>query len=251
MKSIYTFLGATLTLLASCTHYHYVPNTHNVPGFKEKGEAKATLGFSNGNDYSGQDLQLAYAPAKHIGVMLNGFRAKGQKGNNSDEKGFGYFGEVGAGAWFPLKNNWIAEGYGGFGHGYVENQQSSGFAGIGYRSYNFNRGFGQANLVHRGHFTEIGFTTRVIGLFYNKLRINKEPIPGDTDEGWFYMAEPGFMFSGGGERFKVSLFLTRSFLLSPTILEVENYNFSIGINYRLGKNVGKGYPTKKPLTLEN
>jgi hypothetical protein len=250
MKINYILFGTVFGLLASCTHYHYVPNAHNIPGFKDKGEAKIALGFSNGNDYSGQDLQFAYAPAKHVGVLLNGFRAKGQKGNNSDDKGYGIFGEAGIGAWFPLKKHWIAEGFGGFGHGFVENQMSSGIAGIGHRSYNFNRGFGQADVVFRNHFTEIGFTTRVVGLFYNKLRINKEPIPGDTDEGWFYMAEPGFLFAGGGERFKVSLFLTRSFLLTPTILEVENYNFSIGINFRLGKNVGKGYAEKKVIFIE-
>ncbi len=236
----FCLLTFTFCLIQSCKHYSYVPNQQNVPGFKEIGEFKFSAGQSNGNDYTGVDAQIAYAPAKHIGVMFNGFYASGAKNGVENEKGKGLFGEAGAGVWWPLKHNLVVEGYGGFGLGMVENTTDAGpLIEPGVRSYDFMRGFGQASITRRLGLMEYGLSTRIVGLYYQNLTINGDIISGETDEGWFYLAEPNLFLGGGGQRLKCILALSKSYLLTPATLRVENYNFNLSVQYRIGGKVNR------------
>lgn len=235
--SLFLFAGC---FLIGCTHYHYVPSQQNVPGFKEKGEYKFSGGQSNGNDYTGFDAQIAYAPAKHIGLMANGFYAGGAKNGEKNNKGYGLLAEVGAGVWWPLAHDLVVEGYGGFGLAYLKNTKPSGpLQEPGVREYDFQRGFGQVSLTRRLQMMEYGVSARISGLYYSNLRINGDVVPGVTDLGWYYVGEPYVFIGGGGQRLKCILSLSKSYLLTPAELQLENYNFNLSVQYRIGGKINQ------------
>ncbi len=241
----FCILSFSFCLFAACNHYHYVPNQQNVPGFTEKGEYRFAVGQSNGQDYSGWDGQLAWAPLKHVGVMANGFYASGAKNGEDDEKGHGYLGEAAVGVWWPLRHQLVAEGYYGFGVGKLSNSYSNGPVGAGVHNYDLQRGFGQLSLTRRMPLMEYGASLRITGLYFSNLTINGAHIPGTTDEGWFYLAEPNVFVGGGGQRLKVILSLSRSYeLVRATLDGLENYNFGFSVQYRFGGKANR-YPEDK------
>ena len=246
----FTLVFIAFSLFAiSCTHYHYVPNSQNIPAFREKGEVRFVGAKATGDEYGGLEFQAAYAPLKHVAIQANGFSANGARNQNSVERGRGIFGEAALGTWWLVGKNGVAEAYYGYGGGNVSNTRPGPpNAENEVRKYDFERGFLQTSYTIRNRLIEYSISNRVCGLRYRNLRINGDHIAG-TNQGWFYVEEPCIGLSSGTARFKIGAFLTRSFVLTPTILEAENFNFSISINYRLGgkKQWAKEKPAKSSL----
>ena len=64
-------------LFCSCSHYYYVPNSQNVPLFREKNEYRFSGTLAGVEESSSKELQAAYSVTDHIGVMANFMSAKG------------------------------------------------------------------------------------------------------------------------------------------------------------------------------
>ena len=106
--------------LSSCSHYYYAPNTHNVPVFKEKNEARITGVYSTLEGNSGE-LQAAYAPAKHVGILANALLVN-PRADKTVSSGRGHLYELGAGYFKPFgppkaANLFVFEVYGVAGLG--------------------------------------------------------------------------------------------------------------------------------------
>jgi len=120
----YFFTTAVLISIAiintSCTHYYYAPSANNVPLFKEKKEARIQAQSSEGNEYSGFDIQTAYALSNHAAMQLNLFHASGNDGEYGS--GSGLYVEAAGGYYMPSHNkHWVFETYAGLGLGGVKN----------------------------------------------------------------------------------------------------------------------------------
>src|SRR4051812_1006903 len=83
-----------MMLVSGCVHRYYAPNVHNVPLFQRKGEARASIGYSGGDEVSGVDFQTAVSVTNRIGLMANGAWRNGGEG---EDQGNGHLLELGAG----------------------------------------------------------------------------------------------------------------------------------------------------------
>lgn len=248
MKNL-TFLFAAVGLLAArCTHYHYVPNHHNITAFQVKNEVRLLVATSHGDDYSGVELQTAWAPLNHFGVMANGIYASGSGNQTPGHKGRGWLVEAGVGYWQPTGDHGILEVWYGWGEGFVENTTPGPpNEPNAVRTYDLSRGFLQTSFTWRFRYLEYSISNRIVGLKHHNLTINNEPIAG-ANVGWYYLTEPAVQFSGGGDRIRPNVFFTRSIKLTPSILEVENFNFGVGVVVRLGRQ--KKWPMTKEEVVE-
>lgn len=113
--AVYLFVILLLLFIASCKTM-YLPNMQNVPLFEKKGDLQATLNLTN--------YQVGYAPAKHVGLFLNGYyKNKGivhlDDGKTYNYKVDAYLVEVGVGTFWRNENHSF-EIYAGGGKGYGE-----------------------------------------------------------------------------------------------------------------------------------
>lgn len=95
----------TVIAFTSCAPV-YVPNAINTPLFTEKHDASLQGSFG----FNGYDVQAAYSPFKHFGIMANtGFYNVNDDSHQFFEGGLGYYGD--------FETNGRYEVYAGFGNG--------------------------------------------------------------------------------------------------------------------------------------
>lgn len=179
MRSLCGFLPALLvcclltTAFSGCRQL-YVANNQNVPMFRDTGELRANIGANN--------WQIAYAPFKRVGVMLNGQWNEGLWTGNaltdSVNGGFGEFNEIerlliegGAGIWQPLPGNGSFETYAGFGVGTIDVRSNNWVLnGTPPRfSANISRWFVQPSISTTADYWDLGFSTRLSGVRYGNV----------------------------------------------------------------------------------
>jgi hypothetical protein len=160
-------------LLTGCGSYHYMPNTHNVPLFHEKGEVRAMIGRSvvgspppqyllqtMGSmilyNQPGFELQGAYALTGHVGLMANGFSVH----NGSDLKA--RFAEAGAGWFTELGDHVVVEAYATAGMGVIREELDRG----GSTRINLARACLQPGLGYSSRNFDLAFSLRITALSY-------------------------------------------------------------------------------------
>lgn len=153
-----------LLLAAACSPV-YIPNTRNVPLFKQSGEFQATVFATTG----GADVQAAYAVTDHIAAMGNysyGSIKKTYKitptspGEEYTRKNS--FGEIGLG-YFKVKRNSRLEVFGGYGIGEGTSYSDYYFFGANSAAVTtgkFNRIFFQPSIATNNRNFNIAFTPR-------------------------------------------------------------------------------------------
>ncbi|MFC2116548.1 hypothetical protein ACFLTU_08725 [Bacteroidota bacterium] len=241
MKILVCLIG-----LSGCTHYYYVPNAHNVPLIQEKHEARISVGACAGDEYSGGDFQAALSVSDHVGIMVNGFIAKGEKEyekwhpfNWSPEApeiihntGSGQFVEFGTGYYLPIPHHdrLVFETYGGLGFGKV----LSGYNSLS-SSLKFQRYFLQPSIGFTGKVFDIAFSYRFSLLNYTDINY-KANIPHDealylnnlVETNLSLLSEPALTIRLGYENVKFQLQL--GFSKNASIPEFRNnFNFNIGV----------------------
>lgn len=151
-------------LLGGCGTYHYMPNSHNVPLFHERGEVRAMIGKSTPgtpgpkyllqtmalmivDEQPGFELQGAYALTDHLGLVLNGFSVHNGRSLNAR------YAEAGAGWFTELDDHVVVEAYATAGLGRIRQEVSRNGEGridlaraclqpaLGYSSRNFDLAF--------------------------------------------------------------------------------------------------------------
>src|SRR5688572_358912 len=83
-----------ILMLSSCTHYYYMPNSQNIPLFEGRNEARLSVKAATGDEVNATEVQAAYSPVNHLGVMLNYMSARG--GASGEDNGNGRLVEAGA-----------------------------------------------------------------------------------------------------------------------------------------------------------
>lgn len=235
----YLYLLPLLILLGSCSNYYYIPNSHNVPLFKEKNEIKAAINGSTGDDFGGVEVQAAYSPADNIGVIGNFMHGGGGQSGFSGKGGEGTLGELGVG-YFTSQSNFVFETYGGVGFGNVENRYHENDTYAGRSQFNLMRVFVQPNIGFSHDIVDIAFSTRFCYLTYNNLRVRDAGLmqPGTYNEVMRVAAnpnnilvEPAILIRLGWRFVKFQFQTTYSANLSNSALPMKQVLFSGGLHF--------------------
>jgi hypothetical protein len=142
MKKITTLVACTMIVLYGCSPYYYAPNKGNVPNMRERNDIRLDAGLGGGLVMNGADIQFAYAPLSHFGMMVNGalttskYSVSNYDIDHSETKS--HYLEAGLGYFTKLKENtnWVFEVYGGVGKGEFKSWYSvDEYALVGMKKY--------------------------------------------------------------------------------------------------------------------
>lgn len=241
MRNLSLCVCALALLLSSCNnHYHYSPNTLNIPHANERGQGSITaLVGGDPNTLSGE-LKLSYSPVKNATLMLNYF---GTRSNFTDYNFFtnqfldkkirGQFVEVGGGGYVPSFFGTAAL-YAGGGMGYMNND-------YGYAKYSklrLNRLFIQPTFSFKNDWLRLGMGVRVVCLNFPTGDVDYaieetylEQIRKLESDGPFWLAE----FGGNIGIYFHGISLTANAMLAPAPYVYEYgfdpFNVNIGLSY--------------------
>jgi hypothetical protein len=95
---------AAVTGFSGCMVHSFVPQTHNVPLFTDKHQLKISPSLS----FRSVDVNLAYSPIKHLGIITNL-----QYGGNYIVP------EIGVGAYHSINEKFVLEIYAGYGYSFI------------------------------------------------------------------------------------------------------------------------------------
>lgn len=252
MKIITAIIGCTTVMLCSCSPYYYAPNKANIPNMREKNDLRIDAGFSVGLVSAGGDLQFAYAPIKHLGVMVNSAFSKTQNYSKNNDTESHYL-EAGLGYSTKFEDNrkWLFEIYGGGGKG----DYSIWYTGGQTAKVDMDKYFIQPSLsyTHLYKNLEFGIGSRFSGANYslrnstvigddyhsNELRLRNlvnRPI--------ILFWEPTFRFSGGFKNIKANVSYTPTIDILQTGTDREVVNVSMGLRFTL--NASRKKQSLKP-----
>ena len=247
------FIAAAATLLASCTHIYYAPNTANTPLLSEKGETRINGVYCKGYDteFTGGELQVAHAFGPNWGIMINGMSVSRDE-NTGDymESGKGGYAEAAAGIFKPISSDkkWMVELYGGGGKGSVKNDY-----GLGRHStVGITKLFVQPAMGFKTKYFEAAFAPKLSYVSWNvkdKTGVHDDPSSGQSmatadlsaiEKSPHFMAfEPALIVRAGGEGFKIqgALSFSSNSKNNQNTFLAESLNGSLGvsINFRSAK----------------
>jgi len=184
MKHLISLALVALFSLTSCTHYHYSPNTLNVPMLQKQHDASISIARYTGGEVKGVEAQAIYSPIKYGGLMLNHLkiprRTNGENGNYT-EWGRGSMTEGGIGAYYP-HHPFTLSLFGGYGGGWAENAFENVQGGVYQEEslqskLHFRRWFLQPSLSIRAKWFQFGFGMRRVWLHYAKGDVGYEIDP--------------------------------------------------------------------------
>lgn len=252
MKIITTLIGCATVMLCSCSPYYYSPNKGNVPNIRERNDIRLDAGLGGGLVMRGADMQLAYAPLNHIGIMVNGaltssisstensFISRRESRSKYLEAALGYFTKL------EENKNWVFEVYAGAGKGdykifYTVDQTAR---------VNLEKYFIQPSLsfTHPNKNIEFSIGSRFSGV---KHSLGYSNLIDNVDDGWYRSGnlrnnldqfsaywEPTFRFSGGGKNVKGYVSYTPSVaMFNAGSIDREFVNISLGV--RLTMNTSR------------
>jgi hypothetical protein len=230
-------------LVCSCTHYYYVPNTQNIPLFREKNEYRFSGTLAEGWESSCKELQAAYSATDHIGLMANFMSARG--GDISDDKNWGkgnYF-DCAIGYFKPVHKYGVFEIYGGLGRSnqhhhyivpfYMNGTTSSSFGGTSDLS--FTKIFVQPSYGFTFNGFDIAASTRICVLSFNNI---DNLISGNANEynSLNYISnrshlflEPAITIRGGWKYVKLQLQASTASYANNPDLHFESFHLGIGL----------------------
>ena len=251
MKSIY--FSSLLFLFTGCGIQYYSVNMHNTPLLKEKGDLKINSALSaseESGDTAALEFQGAYAINEHWGMVADFHGAKEKYFNGTTNKGFSS--TVGFGYFTALENsNWISETYGSIGGGHAifkdPNMHYGEYANNYYvswdRDYYQKHVFSivaiQSNIGYKTKYLECALSGKITRLnyFYKEAKLDgakttyKYDVDDDPDGNTYVFLEPGIMFRGGGENFKIQTAF--SLALGGGDLTCQRVNLSLGLQLSL------------------
>lgn len=234
-------------LQSSCSRYYYQPNAVNAPMMKERGDLKIGIsGTTSSEDLNGTNtsssiinLQTAYSPIKHLGVMVNysnynyNFNEEDPSIGNVDAHA-GLF-EGGVGGYYPIiarENGFglIADTYVGYGGGKLSSDVNM----------NFNRTFIQPGINLTFPYFDVGLATRISGIKYSNFDANgmtpeyitEHKLDNITDKRHYFF-EPAFTLRAGYKFVKAELQVVGSTPMSEVDWESKGTVVTFGIHFSL------------------
>jgi hypothetical protein len=243
MKSIY-LLAALAVGLCSCSQYYYAPTSHNVPLLQAQYDARLAVIAGEGDDdddYAAIEVQAAFAPVNHLGIMVNHVSAHGGGGGNYQE-GSGKLTEIGVGYFVPLSPNnkrggrFLFEVYGGGGGGRVHNSYDSSTSA----SMKLARYFVQPAVGFSMPYFNIAFSPRLAMLHYSAIELRG--LPGVEDAADLaaisgrpniFMLEPALTVRGGYKWIKMQAQFCGSTALNNSGFKYLDNTASIALYFSL------------------
>jgi hypothetical protein len=240
MKTQHALRGIALAaslLTASCSPIYYIPNSQNVPMLHTVGEANFTLA----GNASQAEVQAAYAPVEHLGLMLNGALYVPQDADNGDG-GRGKLGELGVGYYAPIGTHFVFESYGLLGAGTVDNDRPSSVVDYpnttGKMHVNVLRFGLQPSIALRTKYFQAAISSRLMSLNYSGLRGDLNYF--GQDQATYLAAnrssmllEPAITIRGGLDHVKLQLQYLQSFNFTHADFRQQRSLLSVGINLDL------------------
>ncbi len=240
----YALLLTIPVLLGACSQYYYMPNMHQVPLLREKGETRIAGSASAEslepyNEVNGTELQFSSAVTDKTGVMLNGAAY-----TSPHSEGRGRFIEAGAGRYLVLGRHWTAEGYAGIGRGEVSYS--------GERTALW-RLFAQPSIGYASRNFDFAITTRLCYVDHDKTQITVGH-PNLSDEAYSalqneiahgrMLLEPGFLLRTGTRAVKLQLQYAYSANLGRRLSMLKE-NISIGLHLNINNSFQKRHRVAK------
>lgn len=236
-------------LLSSCTMEYYMPNQHNVPLFRERGEVRVVAAKANAgmiteptqlpravfntvvNPTPEHDLQVAVAVTDHIGVMANTAWFK-MEGNSL--QAHGRILELGAGYFHKLGGHGVVEGYAGIGTLRSRHDYGSGR----YAEARFVRPFLQPIIGYASRNFDMALSTRLASLHCNTRDTNNPFDPYDGQRvipigDSRLMIEPTALFRFGSRSLKLQFQFGYSFCRGGEFTRVDK---TFGAGFQLNIN---------------
>ncbi len=229
---IFSILMTSSLMLFQACHVAYIPSMENVPLLQKKFEVQANLTPAN--------FQAAFAPAEHVGLMLNA-QSSGNKwteDNDIDYEAKRQFIEGGAGYWKKTEDNKYFEVYGGAGYGklhFFDDWLSQD------RDYEATmvRTFLQPAIGISNDYIDVAFSARLLQLKFinpevkNFTQDDLESLElWDLDKNPYYFIEPAITFRAGYKYLKAHFQYLYSYKVNDTPINRYNQNFFMGISLR-------------------
>lgn len=213
---------------------YYVPSAPNAPLLTKKNDIEFNVVNSSGSKYNGVDLQAAYLPSQHIGIIAS-YSSGGNNGGSPDYMKYNRF-ELGTGYIMNLPGGWHFETYAGAGNGKINNYHYSGFSKI-----NLTHFFAQPAIAFTDEKNTItlGFVSRFSGVNFSvkdtMFQTDREPFSTAQLESLYkqpfhLMWEPGLIFRAGWKNFKFQAGYSFSSDLTNPDLHRSTSNLSLGVS---------------------
>lgn len=216
-------------LFSSCSHYYYAPNSQNVPLFHEKGKLRLSGVKGYGTYHKSIELQSALSVSDKIGIMANGFIAKGGDKYESNY-GEGTYYEAGCGYFKPIGKKFVFETYGGMGLGNVKNY----YEDHGYSDLDFNKYFLQPSFGLTTKYFDVALSARFCGLYYNNIfnrsiQDERENIEYIIANRFSYLFERALTLRMGWKDLKIQIQYGYSTNMSYPKYPMDEFNFNLGL----------------------
>jgi hypothetical protein len=239
-------------MTGSCSQKYYIPNTPNVPLFKEAGEARLSAGVGGSDEVSTTEVKAAYTPIKHLGIVGSYMHGKG--GGDEGNSGYGHIIEGGLGYYLPIERDFVFEVYGGFGGGNVKSSyshyddNSQMYVHDGSSELGFVRAYLQPSIGYTTPWFDIAVSMRYSNLHYNSFSTSYITNSEDAANIAYIKDHPTTSFldeaitiRGGWKYIKLQGQYLVSQKLNNSALPVYNNNFNFGVYLSLAKwyNTGK------------
>lgn len=236
-----TIVFLSFIIFATSCKVMYVPNMVNVPLFKEKNEFRGTVSL--------WDYQFAYAPAKNIGLMANGYVRNSSfsditnysTSRNLFEGGIGYFNN--------LNEGFVFETYvvGGVGNLSYNNSDIYTTPTVDKKfTTGFTRFFIQPSIGYTNDFVDVAFSTRIVKLGFNSIKNDgytaqdlKDENILDLDKTNYYFIEPTFTVRMGYKWCKIHLQAVYSNKVNFEPLNYQKFSFNFGLHINIAPRLNK------------
>jgi hypothetical protein len=233
-------------LFCSCSHYYYVPNTQNVPLFREKNEYRFSGSLAGGEESSSKELQAAYSVTDHIGVMANFMSSKGGTISDNNNWARGNYFDAAFGYFKPVSKYGVFEIYGGVGgssqyHHYITPFSFNGTFSAGTADLSFTKVFVQPSFGFTTNGFDITASTRICLLTFNSVvnqisgNINESNILNNISGEIHLFLEPAITIRGGWKYVKLQLQASTASYLNNPDLHFEAYHLSIGLHIAIAR----------------
>lgn len=232
-------------LASSCTRYYYIPNSQNVPLFKERNEYRFMAGSGGiGDEIKTTELQAAYSITDHVAVSASFLGAKGgsQTHDTANNWGEGNYLEGALGYYRPMDYNCVFEMFAGMGGGSQHHQYGSSARNNGKADLSLSKFFIQPAFGYTHKYFDVALSMRISSLSFYK--IDRQIDSGERGFGEVrdiqayphsFLLEPAFTIRGGWKYVKLQVQWVFSQNLSHPNLSFQNSNLNVGLYISLAR----------------
>jgi hypothetical protein len=232
-------------LLSSCSGYYYVQNTHNVPLFMEKNEARISGSLAGGEQTESYEVQGAYSITNHVAVAVSAMSTSG--GSVNYDYGKGIYIDAAVGYYRPFYNRFIFEAFGGFGISEQKHEFAEGYSyNEGWARLSFNKIYLQPSFgISLFDAFDVAFSTRIGLLNYYNISFKTEDtfIVEDMEalqSRTHIVLEPAITVRGGWKYFKIQTQLAYVENGNSSDLGIaDELHFSVGLYLSLSKSFNR------------